>query len=196
MLRLAILLSLAAGAAQADCPGPGDLATGIRLLGNDGTSDTYRQHAEHLVQGVFSDGGSSGTVYMLMQGIYAIEVFQTENGTPVAGTRQTYSYPLGPGEVPMPQPGGRWDTIALILEEGAEVRRQAESFVFGDATRVTLGACGYDMIPITAIYHDDDGYQERLHYLPELGFAYLASSQVRGQQPEPVVYFGIEKVTQ
>ena len=55
----------------------------------------------------------------------------------------------------MPTPGGRWDTLVTILDRG-ELKSHTETFVFGEATRVTFGACGYDMLPITAIYHNED----------------------------------------
>jgi len=193
MRKLAVLLALAAGAAEASCPGAGDLDTGIRLIGNDGSSETYLRLPGGFVRGTYSDGSSNGSQYLLMQGIYMVEVFDTENGSPVAGSRSTYAYPVTAETAPMPTPGGRWDTLVTILDRG-ELKSHTESFVFGDATRVTLGACGYDMLPVTAIYHDEDGYQERLHYLPELGFAYLAATQERGQVADPVVYVGIERV--
>ncbi|MDA0962094.1 MAG: hypothetical protein O2898_04145 [Proteobacteria bacterium] len=193
MRGLAVFLALTAGAAQAACPGAGDLDTGIRMVGSDGSTDTYLREPGGLVRGIYSDGGSRGSKYLLMRGIYMVEIFDTENGSPVAGSRSTYAYPVTAETAPMPTPGGRWDTLVTILDRG-ELKSHTESFVFGDATRVTLGACGYDMLPITAIYHNEDGYQERLHYLPELGFAYLAATQERGQAADPVVYIAIERV--
>ena len=193
MRALAVFLALTAGAAQASCPQAGDLDTGIRMVGSDGSSDTYLRQPGGLVRGIYSDGGSSGSQYLLMRGIYMLEVFDTENGSPVAGSRSTYAYPVTAETAPMPTPGGRWDTLVTILDRG-ELKTNRESFVFGDATRVTFGACGYEMLPITATYHDEDGFQERLHYLPELGFAYLAATQERGQVADPVVYVAIERV--
>ena len=183
-------LCLAATPALA-CPGPGDVMQGVVMTALDGTTDTFLQVSPDFVQGTYLDGAGDGSQYLLMRGVYLVEAFDIVQGQARPETRAAYTYPPGPADVPMPVPEGRWDTGVTVLDRG-EVRQMRESFEFGAETRITIGECGYRMIPVLATYHDEGGFQERLHYLPELGFAYLAATLEPGQAPAPVVYVRIE----
>jgi hypothetical protein len=109
-----------------------------------------------------------------------VEQFDTKNGDIVSGSRSTHAYPLKPAAAPTPVADGRWDTEVITLDaEGTHTKR--ESHIFGPSTQVTLGGCSYEMMPVIGIYHDDDGYEETLYYLPELGFAYLVETHPKNE---------------
>ncbi|MEP2530147.1 hypothetical protein [Shimia sp.] len=169
------------------------METGIRLTDLDGGTETYRTQSTYFVKGVYNDTAASGSEYLLMKGIYLVEQFDFENGSPVSGSRSTHAFPLKPADAPLPVDGARWDTEVLSLS-GGEVLSERESYIFGPLTEITLGGCSYDMNPIITIYHDEDGYEEKLHYLPELGFAYLVEIKERNKPADRFTYTRIESV--
>ncbi|AHM04833.1 hypothetical protein roselon_02512 [Roseibacterium elongatum DSM 19469] len=156
-------------AALADCPKSGDLAGGIEIRYADGAVETYRQVAPNLVTAVFDAPGSPGSAAesLLAQGIYLIQTQDLVNGMPDLQTRTTYTYPLPPGAMPEPQPGGGWAAM-VRAEDSTGVDETRHDMRFEAETRLVIGACSYRMIPIEVRY---DGDGELLHYLPELGIA-------------------------
>lgn len=187
---IAALTCCLAGPAFAQCPTAQDLNTGIVLTDVDGGQEVFRRENANFVRGGWDDG-SIGAQYLLLQGLYIVEYFDLEAGDTVAGSRVTYSYPLAPEDAPLPVPGGRWDTEVVVLDQG-QVDTATESHLYGDQTRVTIGGCSYDMIPVTSIYLDEDSYTETNYYLPELGFSYLVATQEKDQEEFRYTFVRIE----
>ncbi len=190
MRALLLALTCFASPLAAQCPIASDLETGIRLVDKEGATETYQTFGDNHVRGVWSDNSGTLSKFVLLKGLYIVEQFDLEDGNARPDTRSTHSYPLNPEDAPIPVAGGRWDTKVVTMDnDGVESR--VESYLFGTPTRVTIGGCGYDMIPVTGIYHGDDGYEETLHYLPELGFSYLSEARYKGEEPDRYVYVEI-----
>lgn len=80
------------------------------------------------------------------------------------------------------------------MNDQGDIYEGKESHIFGPNTEITIGKCSYDMIPIISIYHSLDGYEERLNYLPEFGFAYLVEMKDPGEVPFTYDFVAIEAV--
>lgn len=195
MRALTFVITCFATPLLADCPTRADMTTGVMLREANGESETFTLGPNGFVRGIYEDGAGNGAHYLLLGGIYVVEVFDTENGAPIAGTRSTFAYPVTPSEVGPPTPGGRWDVTTLINEQGS-IHQGDESHIYGPNTEIMIGKCGYDMIPIISIYHSLNGYEERLNYLPEFGFAYLYEMKDPGEPPLTYDYVAIEAAGQ
>lgn len=167
-------LALIPAAALAECPVADDLVTGIRLVDEDAT-ETFARDSDLSVSALYEDGSNPPNQSLLVHGIYVVENMDLdENGTPVPGTRVVYGYPLTAPDIPLPTPGGSWSTTVTRLGDGTLATEQ-EFYTFGQMTRITIGACSYDALPITARFPDEgENRYDVLNYLPALGFAYLA----------------------
>ena len=190
-MRLACVLTLVPTLAFAECPTGADLTTGIRVTEPDGATDTYTRESAHLVESQYRFEPGEGARSLLAQGIYMVLAQDVEAGTIVPGTRSTYTYPLPPEQMPIPEPGGSW-TADVVTLDSEGIARETHVMTFGALSRITFGPCSYGMIPIEIRYGEEDG--ELLHYLPELGFALLGAYGV-GSNRETYVYSKIEKVT-
>lgn len=195
MRALPLLTTCLAMPVLADCPTAADMPLGIVLREASGETETFRPGPNNLVRGEYEDGMGGGARYLLMGGIYVIEVFDTDAGDPIPGTRSTFAYPVRPSEMAPPTPGGRWDVETLVNDQG-DIYEGRESHIFGPNTEITIGQCTYDMIPIISIYHSLDGYEERLNYLPEFGFAYLVEMKDPGEAPFTYNFVSIEAAGQ
>ncbi|WP_422049077.1 hypothetical protein [Shimia sp.] len=191
MRALLLALTCFASPLAAQCPTASDMETGIRLVDMEGTVETYEAFGANHIRGAWEEGSEVLSKFVLLKGIYLVEYFDVSDGNAITSSRRTHSYPLPPEKAPLPVAGGRWDTKVVTMDSEGVVSG-TESYLFGDPTQVTLGGCSYDMIAVTAIYHDDDGYQETLHYLPELGFSYLSESKSKDAEPDRYVYVRIE----
>ena len=195
MRALALIFASLAAPALADCPTRADMKTGVMLRDAGGETETFRAGHNGFVRGEYEDGQGGGARYLLLAGIYVVEVFDTDNGDPIPGSRSTFFYPVTPSEMQPPTPGGRWDVETLANDQG-DVHKGNESHIFGPVTDITIGTCTYDMIPIISIYHSLDGYEERLNYLPEFGFAYLVEMKDPGEAPFTYDFVSIEAADQ
>lgn len=191
MRALTLMIASLAAPALADCPTRADMEGGVTLHDASGETETFKLGPNGFVRGIYDDGQGYGANYLLMGGIYVVEVFDTEEGSPVQGTRSTFAYPVKPSELTPPTPGERWDVETLVNDQG-DIYKGNESHIYGPNTEVTIGACTYDMIPIISIYHSLDGYEERLNYLPEFGFAYLVEMKDPGEAPFTYNFVSIE----
>lgn len=195
MLARTILFALLAGPALADCPVAADLASGIRLISEDGTREVYLQQGPGVVEmtGTYPDGYTSRT--LLGQGIYVLELVDLIDGQADLSTRLTFAFPMQPGEIPIPAAGDVWQ-VKTAMWDGYESIAETISARWGSLARVTYGDCSYDMIAGTLSYSSADySHQEVIHYLPQLGFGALYSYD-DADLPEPDVYVvvGIERV--
>lgn len=173
MVVRAILLScLAAAPAWAACPVAADLATGIRLVDQNGVIETYRTLRPHVVELIVDYGDEYSDRVSLARGVYTLDVVEEYNGVPDFGTRSTYAYQVAPEAMPLPTPGGVWRTRARV-DDTYDDKMTAS---WGDPTTMTYGECTYAVIPGELVY-TGEGYSqtEGLHYLPDLGIAYLST---------------------
>lgn len=176
MRAIVMLASLAAPSGAAACPTGADLAGGIRLTDPDGITETFRQVQPGIVQGSYTLDDTTTVRNLLGQGVYLLEVVDLENGVPQPETRATYSFPLSPPEMPQPRPGGGWSTKVASLVQGA-FETETQEYRFGALTTIAFGGCVYDMIPVEVRFPPDPSdYVDTAHFLPELGFSYLAES--------------------
>lgn len=189
-MRILYVLALAPTLSYAQCPTGADLVTGIRVTEPDGSTDTYRRDSEHLVESQYRFEPGTGARSLLAKGIYMILAQDVEAGRIVPGARSTYTYPLPPDQMPLPEPGGSW-TADVVTLDSEGLSSETHVITFGALTQITFGACSYRMIPIEVRYGEDDG--ELLHYLPDLGFALLGAYGV-GANRESYTYNKIEKV--
>lgn len=162
------------GLAQAACPTAADMAQGVRFTSATGEVEDFRLLPSGLVESTYSQDGANAARAILARGIYLVESVSLTEGQPDPGTRSTFSFP-DPANMPDPVPGGTW-TVTVATFNGGNFGRENQIYSFGTPTRLTWQACGYDMMPITIQYPDENDAQRRdvLHYLPELGLSYLA----------------------
>lgn len=171
LATLAALATTAMPVVAQDCPTGTDLENGIRFHVDDDATETFTRLSKRRVQ---SDYGGDGYVSrtILLNGLYLSELVDVEAGRPVSGTRSTYEFPMTPDGLPVPVPGLSFSTtVAVDGPEGRE--REEQTYAFGRTAMVNFGACAYEMIPVDLTYPGSD-VREVLHYLPDLGIAYVA----------------------
>ncbi|MBY5931769.1 hypothetical protein KUV51_02055 [Tateyamaria omphalii] len=175
--HIACLLALP-GTAMA-CPTSADLDTGVRFELASGEWETFRRISDAVIEATFYYEPGEATQVSLSQGIYILSIIEVESNALVPSTRETFTYPLRPGEMPDPAGGGGWNVEATLLSSGG-LDREVQSYTFGTSRRQGYGACFYEMIPITYRYRlegEEETGTDELHYLPELGISYLAASR-------------------
>ena len=179
-IALLTVLQTAPMALAAECPTRDTLATGIRFTLASGETETFRTTAEGLVESLFEGPEQPANRVLLGRGVYLLELIGVDSGIPDPDSRTTYSYPVKPAEMPLPEPGGRWSVTAAVLDMG-ELRSETQVYEFGPAATAGFGACSYEMIPVTITYPGDDSSNtDLLHYFPALGLSYLAESKYDG----------------
>lgn len=188
MLATMAALSAAPGAARA-CPTAADLDRGIRFQVDDTATEVFRRLSGTRVQ---SDYGGDGFVSrtILVKGLYLAELVDVEDGAPVPRTRTTYGLPDA-SDLSEPVPGESFRvSVRSDGPDGTETEDQI--YTFGRAATVNFGACAYDMVPVDLSYVGSD-VREVLHYLPQLGIAYVAEYH-DDDVDEHYTYYRIEAV--
>ncbi len=193
MFQKAIAICLLATPCLAECPIAADLADGIQLTIDDGTVELYRAQSPDRVETTttYPDGFEVRTI--TANGVYVTEVADMIDGKVDLDARTTYRFPMKAADMPTPAPGGTWH-VNTSADDGYDTFSDSISVNWGDETNITYADCTYRMIPGTLRYSTDD-YSEVIHYLPDLGFAVLASySEGAGGRPEVLRVTGIAKV--
>ena len=172
-----IALCLCAGPLHADCITAADLDQGIRAtLADDGVEE-YRAIGENLIELRNDYGDGVVTNILLAHGVYVIDVFDTENGQPVAEGRTVTRYPVTIDAMPLPEAGGTWQ-VAVELADAGGISTEQQSHRWEKPTTVTYDGCTYEAIPGTIRYDYPDGwYIEELLYLPAIGIGLLTASE-------------------
>jgi len=174
MIYRILILSCLSAPAWAACPVADDLANGIRLMADDGAVETYRKIAPHIVEltVTYDDDDDFADRSLLAQGVYILELSELYNGKADPDTTLVYTYPVAADAMPVPAPGTVWRTRAVV--GGSDDEKITASW--GQPQQMTFGDCSYTIIPGELVYTGVDYREvEGMHYLPELGFAYLAS---------------------
>lgn len=180
IMALSLALQTISGTALAQCPTSEALAAGIRFGIDGGDTETFRSFAPGVIVSLYEAADPPASRVLLAQGVYLLDLIDIEDGKPQPGTRTTYSYPMKPPDMPVPQPGGSWSVTAAVFDMG-DLRSEEQVYSFGAAATATYGTCRYDMVPITITYPGDTGDAvDVLHYLPSLGLSYLAQSTYDG----------------
>ncbi len=187
-----VAITLLATPCWADCPVGADLADGIQITIDDGTVELYRAQSPERVETMttYPDGFVVRTI--TANGIYVTEVADMINGKVDLEARTTYRFPMKAADMPAPAPGSTWQ-VNTSGDDGYDTFSDSIAVSWGSETNITYADCAYRMIPGTLRYSTDD-YSEVIHYLPELGFAVLASySEGAGGRPEVLRVTGIAK---
>ena len=177
MLRVTLAALLLGGMAQAECPTVTDLPTGVQFTIDDGDKETFRELWPGMVESVFE--GADGTVYrnLLAKGIYLVEWADIVDGQPDLSTRSIYAFAMSTEDLPEPVPG-RFANLGVLVNGVGSLDQEIQMYRFEAQTTIDIGACTYDMIPIELRFApDSDRRVNILHYLPDLGLAYLAADR-------------------
>ncbi len=174
MIRL-FLACVIATPAMASCPVGADLASGIRLVQADGTTDDYRALRPGVVETIstYTDGYVART--LLGQGIYVLEVADVVDGSVDPYTQAVFAFRMAASDMPLPDPNTQMK-FGTTVRDGGGLYPENIVIDWGDRAAVTYGKCSYAMIPGTFSHTSDDyDHQEVVHYLPELGISVLHS---------------------
>ncbi len=189
-----LALILAPAASFGACPTAADLDGGIRILSLEHEVETFSRLDDGTVQVTsFYDPGN-GYRYTLAKGLYMLTFEDIADGTAIPETAEVFAYPVPADDLPVPVPGGSWQGGVSV--NGGDPAEEPQSYQFGEATTLTIGACTYDVIPVLARLGDSaDGFLERYFYLPELGISFIASSgPLEGEMVYEAAYVQIEAV--
>ncbi|WP_299354825.1 hypothetical protein [uncultured Shimia sp.] len=102
MRLLPLVIACAAQPALSDCPTRADMELGVKLRDASGETETFRAGPNGFIRGEYADGQGGGANYLLLGGIYVVEVYDTDEGEVVPGTRSTFAYPVKPSEFTPP----------------------------------------------------------------------------------------------
>jgi hypothetical protein len=171
---VALLLALPLpGMARADCPTPGDLASGIAFARQDGHSGLVSS----------TDGQNFSIDYAVAkqgwkdQRVATFGIYETQaviGGS--APARMIFSYA---GTPPTPEPGSTWETRIRSTAEwddgssdglGGRVEAARVTYRFLPATEITLSGCAHAVIPVEAELRGDTPMIRHFDYFPALGF--------------------------
>jgi hypothetical protein len=176
VLPTAVLSLWVASVAHAACPTAADLDGGIRFDLASEEWEVFIRTGDGLVQADFFYDDGQGSRVLLAKGIYLLQVVDFEPSGLIPDTRQNFSYPLRPSEMPDPVPGGGWSVKAAVLgPEG--LTEEVQVYSFGEIVPHTFGACTYDRMEITIEYPaegEETVSRDFIHWLPELGVSFLA----------------------
>ncbi|SFR46269.1 hypothetical protein SAMN04488005_2231 [Yoonia tamlensis] len=195
MLRSIMCLVACAGPAFANCPVAADLTNGITLQMGPDVSETYTRLPTGEVEllSTYSDGYVSRA--LLGQGVYLLEFADLEGGQIVPETQAIYALNIPTDALPIPTPDAVFRGRMVVTDS---IGSYDDKIVarWGALEQMDIGGCTYDVIA-GQLDSAGDGipYQEGIHYLPALGFGYLAS-YLSGDMDTPDTYAvtGISKV--
>jgi len=174
-IAIALCLTAATASAQVGCPRAEDARRPIVIDYADGLREEFRSRGEGVWQFTGYDAGEMIYRGELAQGVYLLGIADVFDGRPDPNSRVIYDYGQPPAALPVPSEGKRWHSD-VKLTAGADSWREAQWHAYGALTEVDIGGCVYDMLPLLIAYDTGDGYNELIHYLPELGFGYLSDS--------------------
>ncbi|WP_323766613.1 hypothetical protein [Antarctobacter sp.] len=174
--HVAALSLVLAPPALADCPVAADLDAGIRFTVDGVDTEEYRRSGPGVVESLYISADGAISRSLLAQGIYLIELVDMVDGSPDQDTRTTYAFPGRAEDLALPA-SGQQVVYDLAVNTLGDLRKERQTYDFGQAGILNFGACEYEMIPIEIRYDpDESGSVDLLYYLPGLGFSYYAGS--------------------
>lgn len=200
MIRhIAATLVLLPVAAQAECPVAADLEAGIEIGYADDSSEIYSGLTDDVV--LVTEGGADPTWRnLLARGVFLLQLASLEEGRVDLEYTTNITYPVPPGELPLPVPGAAavYETVTNDANF-ANISTETQTHSYGDETTLTIGACSYGMILMDVTYSGAgewaSTYIEGIGYLPELGIGLLLSFREESDdEPETVEPVSIRSV--
>ena len=160
--------------AMADCPIADDLSDGIQFtLAGGKETDVYRHGSRGVIEmyTTYADGLTERT--LLGEGVYMLEVVNTNDGQPDPASRVTFDFQQPPQAMANPKPHMR---IKLDLETrvgtDAPTTQETLTVQWGAISEVTYGSCIYRRIPGTFQYeHSGNSAILYRYFLPDLGIS-------------------------
>jgi len=193
MRFLFVFAALTAAPAWANCPTGTDLATGIRIIEDDGTRQVYRSTQNGVVQ---LDIRSSKNTFrnLLAQGTHLLQLSELEDGRVIPGSIVNTSYPAAPESLPVPTPSSQW-TVETIVRGYGDIYAEIQTQTWGRLIEYTIGSCSYDVIP-GKVRYASDGFtiDEGIYYFPELGIGLLHLIDDSESAPETYTFVQSEAV--
>ncbi|MBW7923012.1 MAG: hypothetical protein H3C51_13060 [Rubellimicrobium sp.] len=173
---LALALVLAPVAALADvCAGSADLAQGVIVTYASGGHDTFTADARRpgvVVQEGEIGGRSLGRVELGQGYVYL-------SATDPEGRVVRYDYDTLPANLPLPQPGGEWEAVAVVSAGGAS-STERQTHHFGPEGTLTIGDCTWPLVEVTVTWPGD---AETRYWFPGIGISVSAGEQVTAITP-------------
>ena len=165
----------------ADCPTAADLTTGgIAFDIDQEDTEIFRQKRPGLIESHYHYAGDTNSAarVLLARGLYVLELVDVNDGAPDPGTRSTYSFPVAPDQLRLPDlsdaSGQGWSYTVAVNNIG-EFGQEVQHYTPQPAIQKSYGDCTYDVIPVEIRYVDDPaGDRDIVYYLPALGLSYLA----------------------
>ncbi|WP_172293644.1 hypothetical protein [Pseudoruegeria sp. HB172150] len=184
---LIVGLALAPLPALADCPVAADLAGGVRLISTAGAAETFTLQNDGTIEVFFFYAPGMGSRYHLAKGTYLLDHENIVSGEIVENSTAVYKYPVSTEQLPDPAPGAVWEG-QIAVHGDAPRASESQSYAFGETRELDIAGCAYVSLPVIATFRNTEiSFQNVYEYLPELGFAYLASSGAIGQDPDYTV---------
>lgn len=159
--------------AVAACPTHADLENGIRFSGpND--SEVHTRAPRGMVV-TLTDPDADGFSYraMMVHGVHVVQLSEFDGGSVMLGSTWRFGYPGGIEALPVPTPGGTWESdVAALNNFSFDI--ETISHVWGAEIDYVLSGCTLRGVPVRVTY-DSEGFQsvEDYVYLPEVGTALL-----------------------
>lgn len=181
-------LSLTAGAAAAQdsCLTARDLSRGIEMRFSEGdVFSVSRGRDGNLVLVENYSDGSASIQYVGAYALYIEREVELSNGRPDAATEIRIDFGQPSITLPKPEAGGNFTVQTTNLFADGTERAEVYEANFGAMSQMTFGNCTYDMLPVRLRYSwpgESDGMNLEYTYFPDLGAAFLASSQFDGEE--------------
>ena len=176
-MRTTLALSLATVAAptlaQTVCPTAADVAkTGVLITFEDEVSEVHQEISAGQIQIDYMSPDYQGQS-LYAHSVYALSFATIEDGHIVPGSVWVFSYVAGNDTLPIPEPGGSWESQSAYRIDGS-IETEIVQHTWGESTSIQIGDCTYDAVPVR-IDFDGDFYDhtEEMLFMPDLGTAIL-----------------------
>ncbi len=189
------LCGLALPAAGSACPLAADLATGIRILFEDGVVIEYTVPSPGLVEEVELEPDGSRYHIITERGIFETASFSRPGGGKKVADRTRYEYDFETASVFPLDPGKTGGGKQLSFDDkGALLDEAFIGYGIGAPGTFSAGACTYASVPvqINMRYADSGPLVIRLAYLPELDFAVIQGYYEWSYEPTLYVPLSME----
>jgi len=168
-----VLLGWAATPAAAACVTSADLETGIRATAEDGETEVFRTIDTNLVENLVDLGDGLVVHYLMVHGLYIIDVYDRENGEILTDTRVVTVHGTDRDALPLPKPKMEW-AATVAVRDSLGVVAEEQTYRWGDATTVSFGDCSYQGIAGTIRYETEDNwFVEDVVYLSNVGITLI-----------------------
>ncbi|MEO0913489.1 MAG: hypothetical protein AAFY59_10940 [Pseudomonadota bacterium] len=175
MKRVLLIAALTApGLAHAACPVADDLMGGIYVTDDEGSVTLFLADGQDIIERTQYADSTEGFAYRTALGLLILTYAETEDGEPVAGSGETYSYSRDPYGLTVPENGVWQARITTTYEDGTDAEFENYTLSAGQRGETTIGACTYASVPVAHISlflsrGEISAFMQ--DYLPDLGIA-------------------------